>query len=139
MARLVIKSLIITLVLLICGFITFLSFMNNIYLPWRNSQLKKETSELTSKLKICQNENFKLILKKLREEYQSKKKLEELTTLKLDITTALKSYRDIERQIIEKRFKKEDSMKLTKKLEELATEFERLKKLVKLVDPAEYD
>ena len=139
MARLVIKSLIITLVLLICGFMTFLSFMNNIYLPWRNSQLKKETSELTSKLKICQNENFKLILKKLREEYQSKKKLEELTTLKLDITTALKSYRDIERQIIEKRFKKEDSMKLTKKLEELATEFERLKKLVKLVDPAEYD
>ena len=139
MARLVIKSLIITLVLLICGFMTFLSFMNNIYLPWRNSQLKKETSELTSKLKICQNENFKLILKKLREEYKSKKKLEELTTLKRDITTALKSYRDIERQIIEKRFKKEDSMKLTKKLEELATEFERLKKLVKLVDPAEYD
>ena len=139
MARLVIKSLIITLVLLICGFMTFLSFMNNIYLPWRNSQLKKETSELTSKLKICQNENFKLILKKLREEYKSKKKLEELTTLKRDITTALKSYRDIERQIIEKRFKKEDSMKLQKKLEELATEFERLKKLVKLVDPAEYD
>ena len=139
MARLVIKSLIITLVLLICGFMTFLSFMNNIYLPWRNSQLKKETSELTSKLKICQNENFKLILKKLREEYKSKKKLEELTTLKRDITTALKSYRDIERQIIEKRFKKEDSMKLTKKLEELATEFERLKKLVKLVDPTEYD
>ena len=118
---------------------TFLSFMNNIYLPWRNSQLKKETSELTSKLKICQNENFKLILKKLREEYKSKKKLEELTTLKRDIITAQKSYRDIERQIIEKRFKKEDSMKLTKKLEELATEFERLKKLVKLVDPAEYD
>ena len=139
MARLVIKSLIITLVLLICGFMTFLSFMNNIYLPWRNSQLKKETSELTSKLKICQNENFKLILKKLREEYKSKKKLEELTTLKRDMTTALKSYRDIERQIIEKRFKKEDSMKLTKKLEELATEFERLKKLVKLVDPTEYD
>ena len=134
-----IKSLIITLVLLICGFITFLSFKNNIYLPWRNSQLKKETSELTSKLKICQNENFKLILKKLREEYKSKKKLEELTTLKRDMTTYLKSYRDIERQIIEKRFKKEDSMKLTKKLEELATEFERLKKLVKLVDPAEYD
>ena len=132
MARLVIKSLIITLVLLICGFMTFLSFMNNIYLPWRNSQLKKE-------LKICQEETEQLILKKLREEYKSKKKLEELTTLKRDIITAQKSYRDIERQIIEKRFKKEDSMKLTKKLEELATEFERLKKLVKLVDPAEYD
>ena len=55
------------------------------------------------------------------------------------MTNELKSYRDIERQIIEKRSKKEDSMKLTKKLEELATEFERLKKLVKLVDPAEYD
>jgi phosphomevalonate kinase len=105
--------------------------MNNIYLPWRNSQLKKE-------LKICQEETEQLILKN-QEEEKSKKKLEELTTLKRDMITAQKSYRDIERQIIEKRFKKEDSMKLTKKLEELATEFERLKKLVKLVDPAEYD
>jgi hypothetical protein len=42
------------------------------------------------------------------------------------MTTAIKSYRDIKRQIIEKRFKKEDSVKLKKKLEELATEFERL-------------
>ena len=129
MARLVIKSLIITLVLLICGFMTFLSFMNNIYCPWRNSQLKKE-------LKICQNElqveKFNLILKKLIKKKQEeeneklKKELEELTTKKRDMTTAIKSYRDIKRQIIEKRFKKEDSVKLKKKLEELATEFERL-------------
>ena len=79
--------------------------MNNIYLPWRNSQLKKELKEENEKLK---------------------KEFEELTTKKRDMITALKSYRDIERQIIEKRFKKEDSVKLKKKLEELATEFERL-------------
>ena len=119
MARFVIKSLIITLVLLICGFITYHSFMNNIYCPWRNSQLKKE-------LKICQNE-LQVIKKKREEENEKlKKELEELITKKRDMITAHTSYQDIKRQIIEKRFKKEDSMKLKKKLEELATEFERL-------------
>ena len=119
MARFVIKSLIITLVLLICGFITYHSFMNNIYCPWRNSQLKKE-------LKICQNE-LQVIKKKREEENEKlKKELEELITKKRDMITAHTSYQDIKRQIIEKRFKKEDSMKLKKKLEELVTEFERL-------------